>query len=466
MRAPMRWIGVATVAGLAGCVAQAPHPLDLPAGREALTKASLDDGITIQALNRCGLAAPAAGHAWTKAELTCAALARSPRMHIARSAVEEAWAGLTTAAARANPTLSLSADRAAGVPVFPWLWGFTVDVPLDGGARRALRMASADIALRAARLDYAEQGWALRRELHAAVRSMLIAQRRVEVAERMSAAAGDWLAAVEARIDAGEAAAAERVAPRSALARASSERSQSRLRSVESCARAAVALGLLPPALANLDWQEAWMKPQARTADLDFLRSDALAHRADLARALRDYDASELDLQREARNQYPQISIGPGYTYDHGTRKLTFAVNATLPLFNRNEGPIAQARVRRQAAERRVDAVQVAIAVELDAAAMGWAAAEEALAAAQEQRAAADRAVDRLRRARDAGAEDRAALRAGEVDALDGRLAEIAALETVLNAQATLEDALRVPLDAAERAFARTAAYREDHSDE
>ncbi len=453
-------------AGIVGCVAYTPRPLDLTAKRALLAEASLDDEATARLLNRCGMGMPALYHEWKKAELTCVALARSPRMSAARGAVEEALAGVITARARPNPTLSVSLDHTAGVSALPWLWGFVLDVPLDGGSRRKLRMASADVAVQAARLDYAEQSWALRRDLHAAVRSMLMARQRADVAERMTAAARDWLAAIEARIGDGEAAAAERAGPRLALSRALGEQVQARQRADESSTRAAVALGLLPSALSSARWQQAWTLPPPPVADLDTLRRSTLARRADLARALRDYDASELDLQGEVRKQYPQISIGPGYTFDRGARKLTFALSATLPLFDRNAGPITQAQARRQAAEGRVDAVQATIAADIDGAVTGLVTAEAALAAASEQRTASASAFDRLRRARDAGAEDRAALRAGEVDVLDGQLAEITALESELTAHAALEDALRLPLDDDERAFAQSVAYREDQSNE
>ncbi|TDR45670.1 CRISPR system Cascade subunit CasA [Tahibacter aquaticus] len=457
---------MAVFAGIAGCVAYTPRPIDLAAKHALLAEASLDDEATARLLNQCGMGMPTPHREWKKAELTCVALARSPRMSAARGAVEEALAGAITARARPNPTLSVSLDRTAGVSALPWLWGFVLDVPLDGSTRRKLRMASADVAVRAARLDYAEQSWALRRDVHAAVRSMLMARQRTEVAERMTAAARDWLAAIEARIVDGEAAAVERGAPRLALSRALGEQAQSRQRADEASTRAAVALGLLPSALSSTRWQEAWTLPPPPVADLDALRRNTLAHRADLARALRDYDARELDLQGEVRKQYPQLSIGPGYTYDHGARKLTFALSATLPLFDRNAGPIAQAKARRQTAESRVDAVQATIAAELDGAVTGLVTANAALIAASEQRWTTARAFDRLRRARDAGAEDRAALRASEVEALDGQLAELTALESELTAHAALEDALRLPLDAEERAFARSVAYREDQPNE
>ncbi len=87
------------------------------------------------------------------------------------------------------------------------------------------------------------------------------------------------------------------------------------------------------------------------------LRSRALLSRPDLERAIADYDARELELKQQVSAQYLQAALGPGYTYDHGIRKATFNASVALPIFNRNEGPIAEAvaapRSRGQARARR-----------------------------------------------------------------------------------------------------------------
>ncbi len=101
-------------------------------------------------------------------------------------------------------------------------------------------------------------------------------------------------------------------------------------------------------------------------------RSRALLSRPDLERAIADYDARELELKQQVSAQYLQTSLGPGYTYDHGIRKATFNASIALPIFNRNEGPIAEAVAARELAGRHALTVQATILNEIDAAAQGY----------------------------------------------------------------------------------------------
>jgi hypothetical protein len=55
--------------------------------------------------------------------------------------------------------------------------------------------------------------------------------------------------------------------------------------------------------------------------------------------------------------QYPQFQLSPGYYWDHGIAKFPFDVGFTLPLFNRSEGEIAEARAAREVAGQRMLAV-------------------------------------------------------------------------------------------------------------
>jgi outer membrane protein, heavy metal efflux system len=84
------------------------------------------------------------------------------------------------------------------------------------------------------------------------------------------------------------------------------------------------------------------------------IQRDAVLNRLDVRRALAQYAAAEADLQLEIAKQYPDIQIGPGYTYEEGHSYFTLGLSATLPVFNRNQGPIAEAEARRREAGRRL----------------------------------------------------------------------------------------------------------------
>ena len=80
------------------------------------------------------------------------------------------------------------------------------------------------------------------------------------------------------------------------------------------------------------------------------IQRDAVLNRLDVRRALAQYAAAEADLQLEIAKQYPDLQIGPGYTYEEGNSFFTLGLSATLPVFNRNQGPIAEAEARRRQA--------------------------------------------------------------------------------------------------------------------
>ncbi len=67
----------------------------------------------------------------------------------------------------------------------------------------------------------------------------------------------------------------------------------------------------------------------------DLLKSPALrAAEAQL-------NASELELKREIRKQYPELTLSPGFSRDDGEKALSIGVEFDLPLWNRNRESIA-----------------------------------------------------------------------------------------------------------------------------
>src|SRR6185437_16270821 len=63
------------------------------------------------------------------------------------------------------------------------------------------------------------------------------------------------------------------------------------------------------------------------------------------------------------------IHLGPGFSHGYTASELenavTFGVSLTLPLLNRNQGPIAEAQAHRQEAAARFDAVQAGAVAEV-----------------------------------------------------------------------------------------------------
>src|SRR5439155_18752216 len=77
------------------------------------------------------------------------------------------------------------------------------------------------------------------------------------------------------------------------------------------------------------------------------IQDDAVLNRLDIRRALADYSAAEAALQIEIAKQYPDFDLGPDYAFEEGAHLFSVALGLTLPVFNRSQGPIAEAEARR-----------------------------------------------------------------------------------------------------------------------
>jgi outer membrane protein TolC len=161
--------------------------------------------------------------------------------------------------------------------------------------------------------------------------------------------------------------------------------------------------------------------------------------------ALSQDAASQSALQLEIARQYPDIHLGPGYQLDQGNDKWTLAVSGTLPLFNRNRGPIAEADARRTAAAANFASVQGRAIEQVDGALASYAFARATAATADTMY------VDRLRLERAADAQ----YAAGEISLLElgsiqlelanAELARLEARASLQRARGRLEEAMQSP---------------------
>ncbi|NUR22012.1 TolC family protein, partial [Frateuria sp.] len=335
---------------LGGCATYRPAPVDPAATRLQWQARRLDDP-ALAARLRPWL--PARDHGqwppqdYGRAELLLAALALNPDLAEARGHLAEASAAVRTAKALPNPTLSLALERytQAQADSAPWLWGLSTDFLLDGGLRRRLRVQLADQGVRGARLDYAESLWKVRSAVRDALAQQRIAQRRQQLATRTVAAAEALEQATRQRVTLGEDEPQVALQAAQTLAQARGEQAAAAQQAASAQADLARAIGVPTVALHGLDhrWDDFDQPVAPSPAHLDALADHALLARADLERALVDYASRETELHQQVHAQYPQLSLGPGYTYDHGLRKLTFNASLSLPVFNQNQGPIAEA---------------------------------------------------------------------------------------------------------------------------
>jgi cobalt-zinc-cadmium efflux system outer membrane protein len=306
---------------------------------------------------------------------------------------------------------------------------------------------AADLATLQALYDYADAIWTVRNAIVHAHVQRLAADREAVLAQEALRLRQDRVRKLEQRIRAGEdarptgliaaveLAAAERRAQDLLNQRAAADAALATAIGVPIAAVQSIVLQPLPDAVAAIS-----------AANLAVLRQQASLKRRDVLRTVADYDAAEQGLRLEVAKQYPDIQLGPGYTFERGQHKIPFDLTLVLPPRDLNQANIKSAEAKRALAGAKLDAAQAAVLTGID----------QASSVLTGARAGLDRIVTRdlpLALRADAGA--RRALAAGEVDRTEQEAAEGAVIDVQLAAidgwraawlaVADLEDALRRP---------------------
>ena len=428
-------------AGLAGCVAYAPappHPEQFPAVLDART-----------------LEAKPAGVAWRGADLLAAALAHNPQIAEARAKYLTALTAVKAAKAPPGPSLTLTAEYATEQP----RWGYTAasNIPLDYGARRSTRITTAELQALQAFYDYGEAVWSVRTDLERARVDEDAAREEIVLAQAAVALRTERASRLEARVAAGQDARAISITAQADVVAANRRLAAARGRVEAAVADLAKALGVSPAVARTLPLAPI-EETQPALTDLSTWRRDAAISRRDVLRAVADYDIAEQALKLQVAIQYPAVSIGPTYFYDHGVQKYPFDVGLALPPWDLNRNAIRQADATRTAAGRSLELAQANALAAVDTASAAFVTAWDDLKRNREHDVPlAGQTAAAATRAMKAGEADKVDALAAQAAAVDAGLALNDARRAAVLASADLEDALRRSFDPAETAAIKAA---------
>jgi cobalt-zinc-cadmium efflux system outer membrane protein len=381
---------------------------------------------------------------WDLSTLTLAALYFSPELQMARARTETAEAAVVTAGARPNPTLSVQ----PGVPS-PYLFGLSLDFPIETAGKRGYRIERAQQLTAAARLDLANTAWKVRSQVRRAFLDSIVADRELDLLRAEERLQSRRVSLLTRRLTVGEIARPEVDSARVDLSNASLAIRTAEGHVSETKAALAAAIGAPVAALAGVafTWPDLERPPGEELLSLQRIQRDAVLNRLEVRRALAEYEAAESDLRLEIAKQYPDFDIGPGYTFEEQHSFFTLGFLTTLPIRNRNQGPIAEAEARRKEAGARFLATQAQVIAESESALASYRAA---LAELNE----AERSLTGIHGPREQMA--RVSVSAGESEPLtlnDVQLQGAAAAHPMLNALiraqialGALEDSVQRPL--------------------
>lgn len=382
---------------------------------------------------------------WDLRMLTLAALYFHPAIEAARARLAEAEAATMTAGARPNPTLSL----APGIPS-PYLFNLDLAMPIETAGKRGHRIQSARSLGQAAQFDLADSAWKIRSGVRRALLNCLLASRSLDSLHAEEELRREQVRLLEQRLAVGEIARPEVDRARIELSKLHLEIFAAEGQVSESNAALAASMAIPAAALQGIDfpWTELDSPPSAESLSPAVIQRDAVLNRLDVRRALAQYAAAEANLQLEISKQYPDIQIGPGYTYEEGHSFFTVGLSATLPVFNRNQGPIAEAEARRREAAAAFLEKQTQVIAESETNLARYTSALKELAEADHSlRRLQDEQLQRMRRAVQLGEEDRLALNGVQIEHSVLARSRLDALARAQSALGMLEDAVQRPLD-------------------
>lgn len=329
-------VGVCLVAGVAGCRAYEAAPIDWQA-EDAERKA-----------------ASAKVSLMTVADAERLALVANPEINAKRLKAQRGAAEAKAAGWWEDPSLNFDLQRIVQSSSHPFLMGGSLAfaIPLSGVPGLAAEAARAYAEADALDVMSAEQD--LRADVRVAAVRWAAAERRV--AALRAAVADSRIRRAETNAThlcaIGE---AEEI-DLSAIRRRRHARSHA-LRRVEQEAEEArqrfcALLGVWPTADVSLP-ADAWTTDETdAVAWANVPTPSALVGHVKVRAAQARLGGTEKSLLAEIRRQYPDLSIGPGYSREEGQDRVGFVAGLSLPLWNRNRAGIAAAETERDLARQ------------------------------------------------------------------------------------------------------------------
>jgi outer membrane protein TolC len=341
--------------------------------------------------------------------------------------------------------LAFTPGAAAGAA---WTIAPVINFLIETAAKRDKRTAEASAQLQAARAELSWAAWQVRGGVRDALIGIWAAGQRLELVRSRLDIQEQLVELLKSRFDAGE-------DPGLELAREHTSANQLRLAAQDADAAAtaarvqlATAVGIPLRALDGIHLSFRAIDsagPDDAAVGADELWQEALVNRSDVQALLAEYAAAESALALEIANQYPNLTLSPGYSWDEGQHRYLLMPAADLPIFNRNQGAIARAQARREQAAARFTGLQTQIIDAIDGVTARYAAANRTLAAADALlRDERDREQQTVRFFKE-GESERATVLSVQLERISAEQSRLDAFVQHQEALAALEDALQHP---------------------
>ena len=252
-------------------------------------------------------------------------------------------------------------------------WTLTPDleIPIETAGKRAIRIAHASHSAQAIQFSISQVAWQTRSAVQNNFLLLYSARQRKPFFEKQKITQEKIVQALAKESQAGEG--EGEISPELNKAQIQLNQITVSLHEIEkqenlALSQLAASLGVAMNALktTSFDFAALSSMPSEETAKISIMKSCALLNRSDILSTLSEYAASEEALRLEIRKQIPDISLNPGYIWDQGTNEWYLGIGFELPVFNQNQGPIAEAIAKRDEVHARFKALQANISAEVE----------------------------------------------------------------------------------------------------
>lgn len=380
---------------------------------------------------------------WDLQALSLASLYFNPTLDVVRARVAAAQGAVVTASARPNPTF----DLAPGIPS-PYLLSQDLLFAIETAGKRGLRVQAAKDLDQAAQFDLADSAWTVAMSARTALVNYLVASRNLELLQTQEKLRTDQVSILEQISAAGEMTKFDVDVARTDLSKTTVAIRAAETQVADAKSALAVAIGIPTAALERpeISWSTFDTPPSPDSIPVEQIRKEAVVNRLDIRRSLAQYQAAESDLRLEMAKQFPNFNIGPGYTYEEQNNFFTVGVSTSLPIFDRNQGPINEAAARREQAAASFLQTQAQAIENSERAFAMYTAALKEVAEAQSSYQLQGNQANIIQQNIRVGTDDRLNLDAAQIQLSVLGQSQLDALSRAQQAFGNLEDSLQRPL--------------------
>jgi outer membrane protein, heavy metal efflux system len=397
---------------------------------------------------------------WGVDELTWCALYYHTKLDVAKAQLALANAATQSAGLKTNPTLNANLARSnqKNGDLRPWAYGLNVEIPIETGNKRQLRVEEAQNLAEAARMDVAETAWQLRSQIASDLIDYHQNQVNTRLLDEELTIQNSIISMLEKRLAQGLISNTELHSAQLLQQKTQFSLNAEQARTPELRSKLAADVGLNTEKFASIKLkpldiastitqQSALFNAPAKAVEL---QQSALLNRIDIRRSLAKYAAAESKIKLEVAKQTPDISLTPGLAFEFGDSIWSLGFSSLLQLLNKNsnlnQSLIAEATQLREVEGAQFEALQAQVIADLAQSHARIAASEQNLQQANAGYATQLAHMRKLQKQLNAGLIDRLQLTQTSLNNVLSKQQVSSTQFALLKASAALEDIMHRPV--------------------